>query len=249
MSVMRLLTAIIAGLSTAVALLVLLVSEWLPSSLDIGIVISALLAPFIITPAVYRMLIKRSTLPKADIADDTQVGSSTRQAEIPGPLPATTLPSRWISLGLGSVVRASFSAAKSLVIAAAFLVLIITNILSFTSAAFHIAVSGMLSATAGIETVMSKVLAQNAERKVVVKRIGGRIAGRTRKLVVSTVASLPGEAIPYLGVGVLLAATAYELKVACDNIKDIEELHSVLEIEPAEPDAMNAVCNTHIPSL
>jgi hypothetical protein len=44
-------------------------------------------------------------------------------------------------------------------------------------------------------------------------------------------AAIPGEAIPFLGVGIPLAGTAYELYEACESMKALDELYAGLGME------------------
>ena len=60
---------------------------------------------------------------------------------------------------------------------------------------------------------------------------------------------MPGTPRLYVGVAVLLAGTAYERNIACDNVKDWDELFTALEVEPEDPDALHAICNAALPSL
>ena len=65
----------------------------------------------------------------------------------------------------------------------------------------------------------------------------------TKRVAAASVAAIPGEAIPFLGVGVLVAGTAYELHEACESIKDLDELYTGLGIEDAAPgDGAREVC-------
>ena len=42
---------------------------------------------------------------------------------------------------------------------------------------------------------------------------------------------MAGEAIPYVGIAVIVGATGYELKLACDNLLDLESLYDDFSIE------------------
>lgn len=57
------------------------------------------------------------------------------------------------------------------------------------------------------------------------------------------------EAIPYLGIAVLITGTAYELYEACQSIKDPEELYGELGLDEApREDVMAAACDPQLPS-
>ena len=64
----------------------------------------------------------------------------------------------------------------------------------------------------------------------------------TKPVAAASVAAIPGEAIPLLGVGILMAGTAYELYETCESMKDLDELYAGLgmedEVAGASADAM-----------
>jgi hypothetical protein len=108
---------------------------------------------------------------------------------------------------------------KRLIITATFLALITTNLLAFTSTAFNAAVSGVMATALGVRTVSSalqtKVASQgkalkqhkatNLQRKAATRRFGTRLASRTKKLAAKSIAAIPAESIPFIGVAVLIA--------------------------------------------
>ncbi|MFT7177438.1 MAG: hypothetical protein ACJAUG_003451 [Halioglobus sp.] len=63
---------------------------------------------------------------------------------------------------------------------------------------------------------------------------------------------MAGEALPFVGWAVIVGATGYELKLACDNLNDVETLQSdfgiVDEVDPSERNAINRICDPSIPS-
>jgi hypothetical protein len=144
---------------------------------------------------------------------------------------------------------------KRLILTSAFLALIATNVLTLTNAAFNAAVSGLMSTALGVRTVSDalrgKVDAQKKiikNRKVATRKFGTKVATRTKKLVAATLAEIPGEAIPLLGIPILLAATAYEIKLACENLDDLDRLYSDMGMADEMPDdVMHRVCNPELP--
>ena len=151
---------------------------------------------------------------------------------------------------------------KRLLLTIAFLTLVTTNVLTLTNAAFNTAVSGLLGTALGIRTVssvlhtkmasQSKVIKQrNAtalKRKAATKRFGTRLASRTKRLAAKSIAAIPAESIPFIGVGILIADTGYELYSACESLTDLDQLYADLDIETAtSDDAIHSVCNPSLP--
>lgn len=117
--------------------------------------------------------------------------------------------------------------------------------------AFNTVLSGLMGTAFGIQTVSevlrSKVAARNKtikNRKLATRKFGTKVTRRTKKLVATTLAEIPGEAIPLLGIPILLAATAYEIKLACENLDDLDQLYSSMGMVDETPDdVMHSVCN------
>lgn len=123
--------------------------------------------------------------------------------------------------------------------AASFLALIATNILTVTNTAFNAAVSGLMGTALGIRTISSmmqtkltgqdkaikKRAAVQAKRKAATRRFGTRLVSRTKRVAAKSIAAIPAEAIPFLGVAVLIADTGYELYAACETMRDLDELY------------------------
>ena len=114
---------------------------------------------------------------------------------------------------------------KRLIITATFLALIATNILTLTHTAFNTALSGLIGTYLGVRTVsgmmQSKLASKNAtiknqkattlKRKAATRRFGTKLASRTKRVVGKSIAAIPAESIPFLGVAVLIADTGYEV--------------------------------------
>lgn len=75
-----------------------------------------------------------------------------------------------------------------------------------------------------------------------------RTMTRTTRSTLANVSSIPGESIPFYGIAIVLAATAYELKAACDNMTDLYDLQVALDPETARSDDRSAVCALQIPT-
>ena len=66
-------------------------------------------------------------------------------------------------------------------------------------------------------------------------------------MAAAPVRAFPAEAIPYLGIAVLITGTAFELYEACQNIRDLEWLYSELGLDEAPPeDALTAACDPQL---
>jgi hypothetical protein len=151
---------------------------------------------------------------------------------------------------------------KRLIVTASFLALLITNILTLTSAAFSAAVSGLMSTALGVRTVSSmmqtklasqdktikKQAAIQANRKAATRKFGQRLTSRTKRVAAKSIAAIPAESIPFIGVAVLIADTGYELYAACQTVKDLDQLYSDLGMdEQAADDVMHNVCDPTLP--
>lgn len=156
-----------------------------------------------------------------------------------------------------------FTWIKRLVIAASFLALISMNILTLTHTAFNSALSGLAGTYLGIRTVTStmqtKLASRNAtikkqeaaalNRKAATRRFGTRLASRTKRVAAKSIAAIPAESIPFLGVAVLIADTSYELYAACETVSDLDQLYADLGIEDmATDDALHTVCDPQLPN-
>ena len=118
-----------------------------------------------------------------------------------------------------------------LILTASFLALIATNVLTLTSTAFNVALSGLMSTALGVRTVSSmmqtklasqakaikKQAAIQTKRKAATRKFGTRLASRTKRIAAKSIATIPAESIPFIGVGVLIADTGYELYAACET--------------------------------
>jgi hypothetical protein len=151
---------------------------------------------------------------------------------------------------------------KRLIITASFLTLITTNILSLTSTAFNAALSGLMGTALGIRTVssmmQSKIVSQDKtikkhkattiNRKAATRRFGTRLATRTKRVAAKSIAAIPAESIPFIGVAVLIADTGYELYAACETVRDLDQLYADLGMVDEVPDdAMSGVCDPELP--
>jgi hypothetical protein len=151
---------------------------------------------------------------------------------------------------------------KRLLLTASFLALITTNILTLTSTAFSAALSGLMGTALGIRTVssimQSKIASQDkaikkqaavqAKRKAATRKFGTRLSTRTKRVAAKSIAAIPAESIPFLGVAVLIADTGYELYAACETVRDLGQLYADLGMaDEVSEDAMHSVCDPELP--
>lgn len=70
----------------------------------------------------------------------------------------------------------------------------------------------------------------------------------TKRVAAESIAAIPGEAIPFFGITLLVAGTGYELYEACNSIKDLDRLYSDMGMEDETPDdVMHSVCHPTMP--
>ena len=151
---------------------------------------------------------------------------------------------------------------KRLLFTASFLALITTNILTLTSTAFNAAVSGLIGTALGIRTVSSamqtKIASQDkvikkqktvtANRKAATRKFGTRLTSRTKRVAAKSIAAIPAESIPFIGVAVIIADTGYELYAACETVRDLDQLYSDLGMEEELPgDTTRSICDPELP--
>lgn len=151
---------------------------------------------------------------------------------------------------------------KRLLLSLGFVSLVTTNVLTLTSVAFNAALSSLVGTALGVQTV-SGLLASRAERqqkviarhkavatsrKAAARRFGARLTARTKRVAAKSLAAIPAESIPMIGIGVLIADTGYELYAACETLNDLDRLYADLEMEDETPDeVLRSVCNPELP--
>jgi hypothetical protein len=55
-----------------------------------------------------------------------------------------------------------------------------------------------------------------------------RLSTRTKRVAAKSIAAIPAESIPFIGVAVLISDTGYELYAACETVKDLDQLYADL---------------------
>jgi len=143
---------------------------------------------------------------------------------------------------------------KRLVLTLSFLALIATNVLTLTHSAFNAALSGLMSATFGVQTVSDalhrKHTTASAKRKAATRRFGARLTSRTKRVAAQSMAAIPGEAIPLIGLTLLIGGTTYELYEACNSMKDMDKLYLDMGMTDETPDdVLHSVCDPSLPNV
>ena len=138
------------------------------------------------------------------------------------------------------------------------------NVTMFAWSAGAVALSTAFNAVTGITTVVTDLAGSKAKlaasqkqvgelkQKIAKtkKQVGGltkRIGTRTGRSVVRSVASIPAEAIPYIGPFAIVAVTRLEIKDACATMKDLRELNRLLDT--GEDIDTGTVCGLKVPDL
>jgi hypothetical protein len=52
-----------------------------------------------------------------------------------------------------------------------------------------------------------------------------RLISRTKLVTTKSIAAIPAESVPFIGVAVLIADTGYELYAACETVRDLDQLY------------------------
>ena len=140
---------------------------------------------------------------------------------------------------------------RRLFLLATFSLLIISNLLTITSAAFNTALSGLVTSTLGLQTATSTLRRnlsnqrahnQSLQRKLTTQKQavmhhGQRNINRTKRMARFKFAELSVTALPIIGGVVLAGGLIWELSQLCNGIRDLEGLYVELEID-SEIDAM-----------
>jgi len=137
-----------------------------------------------------------------------------------------------------------------------FLVLMLTlsilfNVLSITSTVFNAALTGLVAATLGVKTVTAKLHSRNKRletqrsmQKKSVREMGDRLSSRSKRIAAFSVGEIPASVIPFAGMALIAAGTAWELKLLCEGLKDMEALYRDVGIEDSlDDDSFRAVCH------
>jgi hypothetical protein len=120
-----------------------------------------------------------------------------------------------------------------------------------TALGIHTVSSMMQTKLASQDKAIKKQTAVQAKRKAATRRFGTRLVSRTKRVAAKSIAAIPAESIPLIGIGILIADTAYELYAACETVKDLDQLYSDLGMmdEATDDDVMHSVCQPELPDV
>jgi len=118
-----------------------------------------------------------------------------------------------------------------------------------TALGVHTVTNALQSKIAARDKTINKQKSAAANRKTATKRFGTRLASRTKRVATKSIAAIPAEAIPFVGVAVIIADTGYELYAACETVRELDLLYSELGMDDEVPDdAMLSVCDPELPA-
>ena len=95
---------------------------------------------------------------------------------------------------------------------------------------------------------LQSVRAQQAQQKSKFKKLHGKARKRLAKMTVSNVTSVAAEAVPVIGIGVLAASTAYELRQACKMAGFMSEINRLFDLKD-EDNSRDEICGLSVPSF
>ncbi len=93
----------------------------------------------------------------------------------------------------------------------------------------------MQTKLAGQDKAIKKHKATATRRKAATRKFGTRLASRIKRVAAKSIAAIPAESIPLIGVAVLIADTGYELYAACETVKDLDQLYSDMGMADETP--------------
>lgn len=112
----------------------------------------------------------------------------------------------------------------------------VSNGLSIFNSSFHDSLFSALARFAPLQWKKNSPTHKLTQRKAALKTLNAksktisqRVKKRTLRNISANIAALPVEAIPAIGTGVVIAITAMDLRDACADLKDMDELTSLFE--------------------
>lgn len=121
--------------------------------------------------------------------------------------------------------------------------LFISNGLTLFNANFYDRLFSMLAPLTPISWKKSSVHQRLTHKKTALKKlkigskkITKRIAKRTVRNISANVAALSGEVVPVVGSALVISITAMDVYDACQDMKDLDELQSLLSLDDVNQD-------------
>lgn len=161
---------------------------------------------------------------------------------------------------------------RKIFMAFAIVALLLSNVLSVTSAKFHDYLYGALSHLpyeslfSDSKTKQNQALAkENSRLKKQNEKLEKKEASRKKKMsrarslsrnikkriarnLTLNVSSMAGEAVPYIGIGLIVTVTAADVAAGCATAKDVNEIISIVDGNP-DHDAAEEICGISVPSI
>lgn len=85
-----------------------------------------------------------------------------------------------------------------------------------------------------LRTANQNLESQATRQRRVAANSADRIKRRSAQLATRSIAAIPAESIPILGVTTIIATTAWDLSDACKTVRDMGEIQSSLGVDPDE---------------
>lgn len=84
--------------------------------------------------------------------------------------------------------------------------------------------------------------------KSAVSETTNRVSRRIARATARSTGSVAAESIPYVGIGVIVAVTAWEIQDACETMKDLHELNVAFDPNAGNDPDHAEVCGAQVPS-
>lgn len=99
-----------------------------------------------------------------------------------------------------------------------------------------------------VEKGAEKILYRTERRTAAeaVSDASARVALRMEKAMATDIGSMAGQAVPYVGVAVMVGAVGYDLKLSCEMMQDLYELD--VAFNPGHAVDTRAVCGMRVPT-
>ena len=127
-----------------------------------------------------------------------------------------------------------------------------TKVLSDEKSIISASNKSLVEKHAVLEKSQKEIVAKNAEltrtsatRALTVKKFSNRLATRSLVNATRNLSSIPAEAIPMVGIAVVIGVTAWDLYDACETLKDLNELNTAFGHQQEDS---SKVCGMKVPT-